>query len=383
MAFQKKRKPLVFTQEEVEKLQAIHKARSEEKRRTVRAGILLEAASGKMSDQAVARAHGVNRNTVVLCVNKCLRFGWEAALRELPRRGRPRRLSDDATTWVLHCACQKPKELGYSYELWTYGLLTQHIRQHCEAAGYPELRRLSRSKLHTLLTKAKLRPHKVRYYVERRDPDFETKMTAVLHVYKEVEIVNQGLLHGELREAPVITISYDEKPGMQALAPKSPDLPPVPGQHPSHTRDYEYERLGTVSLLAGLDLHTGRVTETVSDTHKSNDFIALLQKLDASYPTGIPIRLLLDNHSAHISKETQAYLQTVPGRFRFVFTPTHGSWLNLVETLFSKMARSMLRGIRVATKAELVQRIHQYFEEVNADPVVFRWKYKMDEVIIE
>jgi transposase len=284
---------------------------------------------------------------------------------------------------VLHCACQKPKELGYAYELWTYGLLTQHIRQRCEAAGYAELRQLSRSKLHKILTEAKLRPHKIRYYVERRDPDFEPKMAAVLHVYKEVEIINEGLLRGTLREAPMITVSYDEKPGLQALAPTSPDLPPVPGQHPSHTRDYEYERLGTVSLLAGLDLHSGRVTETVCDTHKSSDFIAFLQKLDASYPTGIPLRLLLDNHSAHISRETQAYLKTVPERFRFVFTPTPGSWLNLVETLFSKMARSLLRGIRVATKQELVERLHQYFEEVNADPVVFRWKYRMDEVTID
>ena len=84
---------MVFSQEELEKLQAIRKARSEQKRRTVRAGILLDAASGKMSDQAIAQAHGVNRNTVVLCVNKCLRFGWKAALGELPRAGRPRRLS--------------------------------------------------------------------------------------------------------------------------------------------------------------------------------------------------------------------------------------------------------------------------------------------------
>jgi transposase len=380
MAFPKKRRALVFTREEVEKLQAIRKSRTQEKRCTVRAGILLEAASGEMSDQAIARAHGVNRNTVVLCVNKCLRFGWEAALGELPRPGRPRRVSDDATTWVLHCACQKPKEQGYAYELWTYGLLTQHLHQHCEAAGYPELRQLSRSKLHKILMEAKLRPHKVRYYVERRDPNFEPKMAAVLHVYKEVEIINEGLLRGTLREAPMITISYDEKPGLQALAPTSPDRPPVPGRHPSHTRDYEYERLGTVSLLAGVDLHTGRVTEMVRDTHKSSDFIAWLQQLDANYPAGIPIRLLLDNHSAHISRETQAYLQTVPERFRFVFTPTHGSWLNLVETLFSKMARSLLRGIRVATRQELIERIHQYFEQLNADPVVFRWKYKMDEV---
>ena len=383
MAFPKKRKPLVFTEEELEALHAIRKARSEQKRRTVRAGILRDAASGKMSDQAIAHAQGVNRNTVVLCVNQGLRFGWKAALGELPRSGRPRRLRDEATTWVLHGAGQKPKELGYSYELWTYGLLIQHIRQRCEAAGCPELCRWSRSKLHQILTQAELRPHKIRYSVERRDPDFEAKMAAVLHVYQEVAIVNEGLLRGELREVPLITISDDEKPGLPAWAAKSPDLPPVPGQHPSPTRDYEYERLGTVSLLAGLDLHTGQVTEIVRDTHKSSDFIAFLQKLDARYPAGTPIRLLLDNHSAHISRETQAYLQTVPGRFRFAFTPTHGSWLNLVETLFSKMARSMLRGLRVATKEEWVQRIHQYFEQVNADPVVFRGRYKMDEVTID
>ena len=117
--------------------------------------------------------------------------------------------------------------------------------------------------------------------------------------------------------------------------------------------DGEYKRLGTVWLLAGLDLHTGLVTEIVSDRHASADFIALLGKLDAGYPAQAKIRVLLDNHSAHISKETQAYLGLHPQRFEFVFTPKHGSWLNIVETLFSKMARTMLRGIRVASKQEL------------------------------
>jgi transposase len=92
--------------------------------------------------------------------------------------------------------------------------------------------------------------------------------------------------------------------------------------------------------------------------------------------------LLLDNHSAHISRETRTYLETVPQRFVFVFTPAHGSWLNFVENLFSKMARTMLREIRVATKQELIDRIHQYFEEINAAPVIFRWKYKMEETFI-
>ena len=381
MPFAKKRKSINLTESERGMIERISRSRSEEKRRTVRAAILLDSLTG-LSDQAIADKHRVNRNTVVLSINKCLQFGLDAALGELPRPGKPRVVPDDAIAWVLHCACQKPKDLGYSYELWTYKLLTNHIRKHCTDAGHPALGKLSRSKLHRILTQGEIRPHKVRYYVERRDPEFERKMADVLHVYKEVQVINAGLVNGTLPESGTISISFDEKPGIQALAPTAPDRPPVPGQYPSHLRDYEYERLGTVSLLAGLDLHTGQVTEIVSDSHKSSDFIVFLQKLDAAYAPSLKIRLVLDNHSAHISKETKIYLATRPQRYEFVFTPTHGSWLNLVENMFSKMARTMLRAIRVASKQELIDRIHQYFEEVNAEPVVFRWKYKMDETSI-
>ena len=108
---------------------------------------------------------------------------WRQALGELPRSGKPRQLPDDAIAWVQNCACQKPKELGYSYELWTYRLLTAHVRQHCVAEGHPALQKLSRSKLHKILRQGELRPHKIRYYVERRDPAFAAKMANVLHVY--------------------------------------------------------------------------------------------------------------------------------------------------------------------------------------------------------
>lgn len=381
MPFPRKRSALQFTEQEERKLESIRKSRTEEKRRTLRAAILLDSRSG-WSDETIARHHHVSRGTVLLCIQKCLEFGLDAALGELPRPGKPRQLPDDAIAWVQNLACQKPKELGYSYELWTYRLLTAHIRRHCVAAGHPALQKLSRSKLHKILRQGELRPHKIRYYVERRDASFEIKMANVLHVYKEVEIVNEYRRGAALRELGMVTISYDEKPGIQALAVTTPDRPPVAGQHPSHLRDYEYERLGTVSLLAGLDLHSGRVIETVSDTHKSADFIAFLKKLDAAYAETQKIRLVLDNHSAHISKETRSYLETNPQRFVFVFTPTHGSWLNLIENQFSKMTRTMLREIRVGSKQELIDRIHQYFEEINADPVVSRWKYKMDEICI-
>lgn len=381
MPFVTTRAPLTLSDEQRAKLETLRRSRSEEKQRVLRAAILLDCANG-MSDSAVAAANGVNRHTAALCARKFLQFGLEVALGELPRPGQARRITDDAVAWVQNLACQKPKDLGYSYELWTYDLLQRHIRKQAAAAGHPSLSQLSRSKLHRILTRGELEPHKVRYYVERRDPEFEKKMIEVLHVYKEVEIINAGLVEGTLKEPPTVTISYDEKPGIQALAATTPDRPPAPNRYPSHLRDYEYERLGTVSLLAGLDLHTGRVTEIVRDSHASVDFIALLDKLDSNYPAQTRIRLLLDNHSAHISKQTKAYLDLHPQRFEFVFTPKHGSWLNIVETLFSKMARTMLRGIRVASKQELIARIHLYFDEINADPVIFRWTYKMDETTI-
>ena len=284
--------------------------------------------------------------------------------------------------WVQYCACQKPKELGCSYGLWTYRLLRAHLHHRCVAAGPPGLLQLSRSKLHKILRQGQLRPHKIRYYVVKRDPDLACKMAHVLHVYKEVEIVHAYRRGQAGRQLGMVTISYDEKPGIQASATATPDGPPVVGTPPSHLRDYEYVRLGTVSLLAGLDWRTGRVSETVSDPHNSADFIAFLRQLHSAYPEHHQIRLILDNHSAHIAKQTRGYLQTMPPRFVFVFTPTHGSWLNPIENQLRKMTRTMLRKIRVTSKQELIDRIHQYFEQINAAPVVFRWKYKMEETVI-
>ena len=172
----------------------------------------------------------------------------------------------------------------------------------------------------------------------------------------------------------VVTVSVDEKPGVQALATTSPDLPPVPGVHAEVGRDYEYKRLGTASILAALDLHDGHVLARVERRHRSAEFVGLLRDLDAYYPPDATIRVILDNHSAHISKETMTYLATRPNRFLYVHTPKHGSWLNLVETLFGKMARTFLRDIRVQSWSELKARILKGIAEINEAPVVHRWR---------
>src|SRR5262252_4741154 len=150
MPFPRKRAPLQFSEQDLLTLESIRKSRSEEKRRTLRAAFLLESRSGR-SDASIARRHHVSRSTVILCIQKFLQFGLEAALGELPRPGKPRRLPDDAIAWVQHCACQKPKELGYSYELWTYRLLLAHRHQRSVAGGHPALVKLARSKLLKIL----------------------------------------------------------------------------------------------------------------------------------------------------------------------------------------------------------------------------------------
>jgi transposase len=123
-----------------------------------------------------------------------------------------------------------------------------------------------------------------------------------------------------------------------------------------------------------LGLHNGHIIANVESRHRSVEFIALLRRLDEHYPKEALIHIVLDNHSAHISKETMAYLASRPGRFEYVHTPKHGSWLNLVEAAFSKMARTFLRHIRVHSLAELRSRILQGIDEMNACPVRFQWK---------
>jgi transposase len=235
--------------------------------------------------------------------------------------------------------------------------------------------------VHRILADQPLHPERVQYYLERRDPRFEEKMRNVLLVYQQVALRNERRQASEILS--VVTVSVDEKPGLQAIANTAPDLLPVAGKHPQVARDHQYKRLGTCSILAALDLHDGHVTARVERRHRSREFIALLQDLDQHYPPQCSIRLILDNHSAHISRETQAWLATHPNRFHYVLTPTHGSWLNIVESLFGKMARTFLKHIRVRSWDELRDRILRGIAEINAAPVVHRWKKfaALDEMI--
>jgi len=370
MAQSTSRAALVLSAVEEQSLRALAASRTAAVREVQRAKILLGYHAGQ-NFTTLSRTLRVSRRIVYKHVDRALAAGVDVALRDRPHGSTPT-ITPEAKTWVLALACTKPKEHGQAAELWTLSALARHVRHAAKAAGHPSAARVVKSTVHAILRDAPLRPHKIKYYLERRDPEFERKMREVLIVYREVaELGQPPPPDGAAR---MVTVSVDEKPGVQALATTSADLPPVPGVHPAVSRDYEYQRLGTASILAGLDLHDGHVTARVERRHRSVEFIGLLRDLDAHYPPGDTIRLLLDNHSAHISKETMAYLATRPNRFLYVHTPKHGSWLNLVETLFGKMARTFLRGIRVQSWQELRARILQGIAEINAAPVVHRWR---------
>ena len=373
MAGKSKRSKLLLTSVEVKELQQLAQSRTAPSREVQRAQIVCRYHSGETITE-IARALRMTRKSVGKWIARGLALGVKAALKDTYHRPRPPVITEEAKVWVVHLACSKPKELGYAAELWTRKSLAQHVRQHAAEAGHPSLTRAAKATVHRILAAQPLRPEKVTYYLEHRDPDFEAKMREVLLVYQEVALQG-GTPSAEEGVVPqVVTVSVDEQPGLQAIANTAPDLPPVPGKHPTVARDHEYKRLGTCSILAGLDLHNGHVTARVERRHRSREFIALLKDLDDYYSPECTIRLVLDNHSAHLSKETQAFLATRPNRFKYVLTPTHGSWLNIVETLFGKMARTFLRHIRVQSWDELRRRILQGIAEINAEPVVHRWK---------
>jgi transposase len=372
MAGKSRRSKLVLTNEEQSELEQLARSRVAPQRETQRATIVLGYFAGE-TIASISRRVGMTRLTVAKWVTKALAIGPVAALKDHYHSPKKPVIGDDAKAWVVHVACSKPKELGYAAEVWSRQALAKHIREHAQEAGFPALSQAGKATVQRILAAQPLHPQKVKYYLERRDPSFEAGMRQVLIVYQDVALQNAKRAAGQ-ETSNIITVSVDEKPGVQAIANTSPDLPPVPGKHPTINRDHEYERLGTCSILAALDLQDGHITARVEDRHRSIEFIGLLSDLDAHYPAECTIRVILDNHSAHISKETQAFLSLHPNRFQYVLTPKHGSWLNIVETLFGKMARSFLRHIRVQSLDELKARILKGIAEINADPVVHRWK---------
>jgi len=361
---------LCLTEETRARLSALARSRTAPAHHVERSAIILHLVDQHDVSEIAAKLH-IDRQRVARCLRRVTAVGPLEAIDDLPRSGRRPDITEAARTWLIGEACVKAKERNYPHELWTLRLLAAHARKHGPVAGHACLAEVASSTVHEVLNNPPVKPHRVRYYLQRRDPAFEERKAEVLEVYAAAEMLRQ------MPEAdrPVAVLSYDEKPGIQAIATTAPDLLPIPHKHATVQRDHEYKRLGTATLSAAVDLVSGFVHHVVTERHRSREFVAFLERLDAHYPAGMLICLLLDNHSAHCSRETKHFLASKPNRFELVFTPTHAAWLNYVETFFSKVARSVLRRIRVASKAELADRIRRYIEMCNAAPLLPRWRY--------
>jgi hypothetical protein len=174
--------------DDLARLERIARSRTEPASWVERARILL-AYRADPSAHAVGEAIGVTHQTVLRCLRRAVRFGVMAALDDSPRPGKAPEITADARTWLISLACRKANELGYPHELWTTRLLARHVRDHAVAAGHPCLASVVQGTVCKILDRDGVKPHKVRYYLERRDPAFETKMADVLCIYREVAVL--------------------------------------------------------------------------------------------------------------------------------------------------------------------------------------------------
>lgn len=363
------RAPLHLTEQQKAQLKQLSGSRTAPVREVQRAQVLLQYAQGRPI-ATISRQLRISRPSLYKCIDRALAAGVEVALKDKFHRPKAPVISAEAKAWVLHLACSKPTEHGYAAEVWSLSALAQHARRRGPQTGHRSLGQAAKATFSAFSKRIRCSPISSATIwndvIQTLKPGCMKSWLSAKKVALDQEKGTQA--------SKQVTVSVDEKPGIQALRNLAPDLPPEPGRHPHWARDHEYKRLGTLSLLAALDLHTGQVTAQVSPRHRSVEFIALLKELDASHPPDHTIRLILDHHSTHISKETMSYLATRPNRFLYVHTPKHGSWLNLIDTLFGKMARTFLKRIRVQSLQELKERILMGVAEINAAPVIHRWK---------
>ena len=269
---------LAMTAEEIETLTALSRSRTEAARHVERAQMLL-AYRQQRSFFAVGQRLGVHHQTVQRCVERALAYGALAALDDRPRPGKEPTITPEAKAWLVSLACDKAKEHGYPHELWTTRLLARHARERGPAAGHECLAHLVQGTVCKILGQEDIKPHKVRYYLERRDAEFEQKMAQVLCVYREVQVLKKAAAKSKKLAKSAAIVSYDEKPGIQVIATTAPDLPPCAEAFMRPSRAItSNKRHGTLSLLAGIDLLTGKVYALVRDRHRSREFIEFLKR---------------------------------------------------------------------------------------------------------
>lgn len=314
----------------------------------LRARIVLACAEPGATNGRVAAALGVSRPTVATWRRRFAERGPDGLLDEL-RPGRPRRITDAQVECavITTLEAEPPNATHWS------------TRSLAAAVG------LSQSAVVRIWHAFALQPHRCETFKLSRDPLFVDKVRDIVGLYM----------------APpdrALVLCVDEKPQIQATERTAAVLPMRPGQVERRTHDYV--RHGTTDLFAALDVKTGKVIGICRQRHRSQEFRAFLNLIDRNVPADLDVHLVLDNASIHKTPRIQRWLAKRP-RYHLHFTPTSGSWLNLVECWFALLTRRRLqRGVFTSTQV-LEDAIQAYVAESNGDLKPFVWTKTADEIL--
>ncbi len=339
--------PLVLTTEERSELEHRVRARTTPHRDRQRAQVVLLAADGVIGRQ-IAKQVGFSPQSVSKWRIRFSELGL-AGLDDAERSGRPPVYGPtDRLVLMAKVTSEVPE---YSSQ-WSHS----ELHEAMEEAGIG----ISASQIGRILAADDVRPHKVEGWLTRRDtPEFWERAADICGLYLSPP-------------ENAVVLSIDEKTGIQAKHRKHPGTPVQKG-HPSR-REFEYVRHGTASLVASLDITTGKVRARDIARNDSVTFISFLEEIDESIEASLAIHVVLDNGSSHTSKATRAWFAEHP-RFVVHHTPAHASWLNQVECFFSILTRKLLRRGEFSSREDLVMKMLNFIEHHSESAKPFKWVY--------
>jgi transposase len=330
------------------RLEAVVADRNSPQKHVWRAGIILATADGCGTAEIVRRA-GKSKPCVWRWQERFMREGVAGLLRDRTRPSRIPPLTQETIDRVVELTASEPA----------------HEATHWTASAMAEATGTSPSSVLRIWRAHKLRPHRVRTFKVSKDPAFVAKLRDIVGLYLDPP-------------AHAVVLSVDEKPQIQALDRTQPGLPVKPDRCATMTHDYE--RHGTTTLFAALNVLDGRVIGRCMQRHRHQEFLRFLNAVEAAVPAGKLIHAVLDNYGTHKHPKVKAWLQRHP-RWTFHFTPTSASWLNAVEGFFAKLTKRRLRRGVFGSLVELQAAINRFLAETNGDPKPFVWTAKPEHIL--
>jgi transposase len=330
------------------RLEAVVADRNSAQKHVWRARIVLATTDG-LGTSEIMRRTGKSKPCVWRWQERFMREGVPGLLRDKTRPSRIPPLSQAVIDRVVGLTTTDPP----------------HEATHWTAAAMAEAVGISLSSVQRIWRAHRLRPHQVRTFKLSKDPRFAAKLRDIVGLY----------MHPP---AHAVVLSVDEKPQIQALDRTQPGLRMKPGR--CGTRTHDYERHGTTTLFAALNVLDGTVVGRCMQRHRHQEFLRFLNAVEAAVPAGKLVHAILDNYGTHKHPKVLAWLARHP-RWTFHFTPTSASWLNAVEGLFAKLTRRRLKRGVFGSLVELQATINRFLAETNADPKPFVWAANPDHII--